>query len=362
MNKLFQLRELDLQILSQLGKHPLRSNQSIGSALGVSRDTVARHLAFLRKSGNLLGVSAQVNFSSVGLEMVVAIIQCKPESWPVLEKVCEAHPYTRYRIRLLGQQSGFLSLFAVPEGSASKIMELMETLQDQRKITSYYLHTPDSGEIMSEANFKNYVVERGLWVFDWLGWEKGFEAEPPPLPHLARSLERDLGLSDMRILREVSRDILRPQGEIAEAAKVSASVLSRRLEYFDENKVIHGYRVLAGPFLTNLASVVVFRCSSSFRELKKVAAAVRKLPFQSTFLSEKSQFVLYATVPSSDIPVMSGILYRHCSDVQMYLGDYLSSYRWAFYPDAFNEGGWRSDQDYMVTDVLREVSASKVTA
>src|SRR5574340_1576113 len=144
VNKLFQLREVDLGILSQLGKHPLRSNQSIGSALGISRDTVARHVGYLRKSGNLLGVSAQVNYSRVGLKMVAAIVSCKPESWPLLEKMCEAHPYARYRIRLLGQESGFLALFAIPEGSNSMIIELLESLQDQGRISRYYLHTPDA--------------------------------------------------------------------------------------------------------------------------------------------------------------------------------------------------------------------------
>jgi DNA-binding Lrp family transcriptional regulator len=165
----------------------------------------------------------------------------------------------------------------------------------------------------------------------------------------------------MHILQQISRDILRTQSEIAKDAKVSETKVSRRISMYQDEKIISNYRVLVGyEFLTGLASTVLFQCRSNFAVVKTITAALGKLPFQCTLIPETQGFLLYATLPSLDIPIVSSILKKHCSSVETFWCDYRSSYRWALDSESFGTGNWKSDYDYMVQGVLRKLGTQSL--
>ena len=349
--------KFELTLLSHLGSNPLQSDTAVARRLGVSRESVARCIERLKKERNLLGVSAQVSYSRVGLESVACLLRCQPDSWPLLEALCLEHPYTQYRIRCLGSQSGLFARFAIPPGTTALLLELFENLVGLGRIESYDFHFPIANAVMpfSETDYSRYTPGKG-WMFDWRAWEQSWRSDPsPPSAPLPSILDR-LDITDIRILSEVSFDMLRTQREMALHARVSESTLSRRLDFLRSEQVIIGYRVRAGAFLTGLASIALFRCKCNFRIVKQVSAAVSELPFQCTVLPEQDGFVLYATLSSLDIPIVCSILKRHCSSVEMFWCDYLSSFRWAFDSDPFQNGQWRTDHEYMVSNVMRGIA------
>lgn len=344
--------KFELNLLSYLGQDPLQSDIALAHRLGVSRENVARRIKRLKTERILLGVSAQVSYSRVGLESVACILHCQPDSWPFLEALCLEHPYTQYRIRCLGSQNALFARFAIPPGTTALLLELFENLVGLGKIESYELHVPIANVVMPETDYSRYTPGKG-WMFDWKAWEQSWPSDPsPPGAPLPSILDR-LDVADMRILSEVSLDMLRTQREIAWRAGVSESTLSRRLDFLRSEQVIIGYRVRAGAFLTGLATIALFRCKCNFSVVKQVSAAICKLPFQCTIFPEREGFVLYTTLSSLDIPLVYSILKRHCASVEMFWCDYLSSFRWAFDPDPFQNGQWRTDHEYMVSNVLR---------
>ena len=348
------MNKLETDLLSYLGQNPLAPNVELAARLGVSRENVAKLIQRLRKEGHLEGVSAQVNYSRVGLEMVACLLRCDADDWPFLEKMCLVHPYTRYRIRCLGPFHGLFTLFAIPPGCLSLLMELFETFVDQRRLEGYDLHIPIANLASSETDFRRYTSDRG-WIFDWRSWEESWDRRPPGLATPLPSIHNRLDNGDMRILRKISADILRTQTEIAKDAEVTESKVSRRISMYQDEGVISGYRVLVGPFLTGLASAVLFRCRSNLVVVKRIAAALPKVPFQCTLLPETQGFILYATLPSTDIPIVTGILKRNCPTVETFWCDYVSSYRWALNNEPFRDGNWRNDYDFMVRGVLRNL-------
>jgi DNA-binding Lrp family transcriptional regulator len=277
-----------------------------------------------------------------------------------LEQMCLAHPYTRYRIRCIGPFNALFTLFAIPPGCMSPLMELFEMLVDQRRLEGYDVHIPIADVAVSEMDFRRYDPDRG-WDYNWLSWEESWDRHPPSLDMPLPSILNRMDGGDMRILREISRDLLRTQSEIAKNAKVTESKTSRRILMFQNERIISDYRVLVGEFLTGFASAVLFRCRANFADVKRIAAAVPKLPFQCTLIPETQGFLLYATLPSLDIPIVSGVLKRHCFSVETFWCDYLSSYRWPFDPQPFRDGIWRADYDFMVQDVLRNLETQPLT-
>jgi DNA-binding Lrp family transcriptional regulator len=354
------MNRLELDLLSYLGQDPLAPNVALARRLSISRENVAKLIERLRKEGHLHGISAQVNYSRVGLEMVACMLRCDADAWPFLERMCLAHPYTRYRIRCLGPFNALFTLFAIPPGSVGLLLELFENLIDQRKIYSYDLHIPIANLAVSETDFRRYTPDRG-WIFDWLSWEENWDRRLPTLDTPLPSILNRLDKGDIRILQQISRDILRTQSEIARDAKVSESKASRKIPMYQNEKIISSYRVLLGfDFLTGLASAALFRCRSNFVVVKTIAAALSKLPFQCTLIPETQGFLLYASLPSLDIPIVTSILKRHCSSVETFWCDYRSSYRWALDSDSFAAGNWKSDYDYMVHHVLRKIGTQSL--
>ncbi|MGA2626002.1 MAG: winged helix-turn-helix transcriptional regulator [Candidatus Bathyarchaeia archaeon] len=347
--------KIELKLLSYLGQDPLQSNIAVARQLGVSRENVARTIERLKTERNLLGVSAQVSYSRLGLESVACLLRCQPDSWPLLETLCLEHPYTQYRIRCSGPQNGLFARFAIPPGTTALLLELFEKLVGLGKIESYDLHFPIAHVVMPETDYSRYTPGKG-WMFDWKAWEQNWPSDPsPPIAPWPSILDR-LDLTDMRILTEVSLDMLRTQRDIARHAGVSEPTLSRRLDFLRSERVIIGYRVRAGVFLTGLATIALFCCKCNFRVVKQVSAAVSELPFQCTVFPEQEGFVLYATLSSLDIPLVYSILKRHCSSVEMFWCDYLSSFRWALDSDPFQNGQWRTDHEYMVSNVMQGIT------
>lgn len=351
-----------LKILTTLGQDPTCTNQELAKACGISPITAKKHLAGLYADKVILGVSSQIDNYAVGLKPIIVMAEVGPENWKTYERSLDIHPYTKYRIRCFGNSIGIFSMFTIPPHSDQRIADFMERLREKKIIQEYKLVTPITNIVTVETNFDNYDPEKG-WLFDWEKWENTLiNMEPRILNDPARSVLHRLDFADMRILRQLSKDSRRKSKEIAADAEVEPYHLSRRRKVMEKMGVIQGYRVLAGMHLLQLTSHALIKCKCSIDTTYRVAAAVKMLPFQSTFVQTLEGFVLYTTTTAIDFPILATILLEQCDSVEISWCDYRSSFRYWFYDKPYENGEWNVNHDYMVNTVISRLEDYRQSA
>lgn len=344
-----------LNLLSALGRDPVAPVTSLSKDSGLSMSTVKKRLAKLYEEKTLMAINAQIGTFTLGLEPKIVFIEAKPDQWETVTKLCDLHPYTRYRILSFGSCNGFYTQFAIPPHTSMFLTELFDRLVQRRSIERYEIVNLMSHPIITETDYGFYDFASG-WGFDWEAWEKSIAgAEEAPLKRPPPSVLYRLDEPDMRILRQLSIDARRKGKDIAAAAGVESYHLSRRRKVMERLGVIQGYRVSVGMQLLQLTSHAVLRCECGIKTSRKISTAVKALPFQSTFAQVPDGFVLYVTITSPDFPVLVTALQRHCDSIIVDWCDYRSSFRYWFYDEPFVDDNWRADYDYMVGSIFTEL-------
>ena len=356
------LRRAELKILTALHDSPLGDINSLSRLVKMSPATFARNLLKLQSKGLLDKdgfVSAQIAYSALGLELVSVFMECLPENLPKIESMCEIHPYSAYKIRCFGSTNGVFALFAVPTGSVSSLISLLDALETKRVFTSYRIHRLLNEQIYTEADFRYYDNRTGTWSFRWDEWEKligqagEFELEecPPPVLHQMTAL-------DMKILRHLSMHARRERKDIAKEVDIPAYHLSRRLNFYRANRIIRAYRILFGLTSLNLVAPALAECFVDSQSKDRIAYAVSKLPFQGNFIPTDSGFVLYLTLPAPDFPKFAEVLLRYVDKANLMWGDYASSVRYWFDSEEtsnFRDGRWLATREFLLDNIIERL-------
>lgn len=315
--------------------------------------TVSNRLKRMKKVKMLLSVSAQVAYTTLGLQPVLFFIRVPHKSFNKLEALFDEHPYTRYRVRCLGHINGMYVLFAIPQGTLPLLLEFFIRLKNG-SIIDYEYHIPSHGWTYSENDFAYFNVDNDNWEFEWPSWEADLEGLdsrlslrdlPPSVLHL-------MDMQDLRILRELSIDARRKGVEIASKVGVPTYHLSKRLKFLHEKSVVDNYRVIIHQNASRLVTTFMFICHCSVEVTRIFAEAFSRLPFQSTLMPVQRGFFVQSMIPPLDFPILASILQNHCDRVEVLWSDYRSSMRYYFWPDSFRDGAWISTEEYMVTNVL----------
>jgi hypothetical protein len=206
----FMLRNAELRVLIALHDNPLGDINSLSKQAKMSPATFARNLRKLQAEGILEKggfVSAQISHSAIGLELVAVLMDIPQENLRIVENMCEMHPYSTYRVRCFGSTNGIFALFAVPAGSISFLLQLLDTLKKNGVFTDYHWHRLLNQQIYTEADFRLYDNRTGTWNFDWDEWEQTMDKgnsftleECPPLSPSPDDCRRHAG-SEAALLR-----------------------------------------------------------------------------------------------------------------------------------------------------------------
>ena len=344
--------EADLRILTALGKEPLGTVQDIGQKTGMTSATISIRLKKLRQIGALFSVSAQIAYTAMGLEPVVAFMETPFRNLARLEVLLDKHPYTRYRVRCVGYFNGLYGLFAVPVGSTTTLLGFLDELK-RGVVTDYRLETPTSGWAYSELDYGTYDLEKDIWSFDWSSWEGALDEVPfSDLPKLPPSLLKRLDLKDLRILEQLTIDARRKGKRIAADLGITPYHFTRRMQFLEDNHVLDSYRVIVDKGVSKLVTMFMFLCHCGEAETRRFHAAFQSLPFQSTLIPTRNGFFLQASIPPMDMPILGSVLQQRCEKVECLWSDYRSSMRYFFWPGAYRDGRWDDTHDFMVEKVL----------
>jgi len=353
----------DLKILQALIENPLGSIKKLSGDADLSPPTFKKRLERLIERGVLQRkgyVSAQICYPAVGLELVAVLSECNPQGLLLMEKVCDLHPYTRYRARCLGATNGIFMMFALPHGTLGNLIQLMDALSREGAVVRYRIQTPINKWIYSEPDLRLYDPNENTWSFDWQKWSNTMEySSPPRLERFPPSVMDRINKADIRTLRILSIDARRSRKEIAEDVALQPYELSRRLNFFRENRVIDRYRIILGLRQFGHLTGALFEGRASVEATERIAYAVSQLLFQSTFVPTQSGYILYSMIQASDFPMLAMELQRQSRSVDVMWCDYASTMRYWFdnEPSNFTVQGWRADKEYMIGDVLQKLGS-----
>ena len=349
-----RLTRKDISILSALGKNPLGSVKELSGDAGITPITFSNRVKQLRQDKVLLSISAQLGYSILGLDTILLFLEVPFKNIEIVELSLDAHPYTRFRVRCLGDTNGMYAVMAIPQGSISMLLKFCDELRRMGLITRYRYEYSVAAWSHTETDFKYYDIQTDSWNFDWSSWMRGFTRDPPPLLSYSVVLDQ-LDDRDMMILRQLTLDSRGKKKDIAERAGVPNYFLTRRMQFYERSGVISCYRVVVHRNTSRLFSTLLFECLCPIGVTETFAHAIKRLPFQSTLVPIKDGFIFQTALPSIDLPQMGRILQRYCDEVRVTWSDYDSSMRYWLWDVPFQGGEWLASKEFMVTDVIDEV-------
>jgi len=356
----------DISVLASLVADPLGSFEHLGEAADLSPAGALRRVRKLVENGILNNefVRTQVNNSAVGLETVVVMAESKPGMWKAMEAACDAHPYTQYRIRVMGSVNGFFMVFAVPVNSRALLYEFLNGLRDMGVIESYSVHQLVSAWGHSETRFSCYNPAANAWNTNWDGWEAKIEASPRAHKLPAPSILHELDSTDIAILRALSIDARGEKKVLAKKLGIKDYELSRRLKFLEERGLFSFYRIAHESGILGIAMTIVLKCKASLDYSGRVLNSAGDFPFQASVYPLEDGFLLLANVPPGEVTNLVTLMQRHCESVDLMWGDYNSSMKYFFdnEPSNFGTGAWNTGRQYMVEAPIEDVRAKIAAA
>jgi DNA-binding Lrp family transcriptional regulator len=358
------LRDTELRVLIALHGNPLGDVNSLSRQAGISPITFVRSLKKLQTEGlfDKRGfVSSQISFSAVGMELVIVFMNAPQRNWNKIEEMCDNHPYTSYRVRCYGDTNGIFALFAMPTGSLSLLLQLLDIMKKNGTFTDYRLHRLLNEQIYTEVDFRRYNNGLGTWSFGWDGWAKIIdEGNPAELKEFPPTVLHHMTAVDMQVLKQLSMNARKERKERAKEVGIPAYQLSRRLKFYKQNHVIGAYRILFGLAAVNLITPALIECVVDAQAKERIASAASKLPFQGNFIPTMQGFVLYSTLPAPDFPKLADALLQHVDEARLMWCDYASSVRYWFEggeQSNIKDGKWVTSKELLVDGVLSKIGA-----
>jgi len=358
------LRDTEMRVLIALHNNPLGDINSLSRQAGISPITFVRSLKKLQTEGlfDKRGyVSSQISFSAVGMELVVVFMDAPQRNWKKIEEMCDKHPYTSYRVRCYGDTNGIFALFAMPTGSLSWLLQLLDIMKKNGTFTDYRLHRLLNEQIYTEVDFRLYDNRLGTWSFDWDGWAKIIDkGNSVQLKEFPPTVLHHMTAVDMQVLKQLSMNARKEKKEIAKEVGIPAYQLSRRLKFYKQNNVVGAYRILFGLAAVNLITPALIECVVDAQAKESIASAASRLPFQGNFIPTGEGFVLYSTLPAPDFPKLADVLLQHVDEARLMWCDYASSVRYWFEGSEqsnFRDGKWGTSKELLVDGVLSDIGA-----
>ena len=357
-----QLRLLDAtdaRVLASLVADPLGSFEQLGESAGLSPSGTLKRIRKLVESGILSKefVRSQVNYAAVGLETVVVLVDSRPAMWKAMEAACDAHPYTQYRIRVMGSVNGFLVVFSIPAFSMALLLEFLSRLKELGVIESYSVHQPVSSWGHSETKFSGYDPVANSWKFSWDEWEAKIEGSLGTHPLPSASILHKLDQTDIGILRALSIDSRGEKKTLAEKLGIKDYELSRRLRFVTDSGLVSFHRVTHETGILGIAMTIALKCKAPLDYTGRVLNSASEFPFQGSFYPLEDGFLLIANIPPGDVTSLVTLMQRHCESVELMWGDYNSSMKYFFdnEPSNFSAGRWNTDQRYVVEAPIEDI-------
>ena len=127
-----ELRPREHALLTLLQNKPTITYAQIARYFNVSAPTGKKMVEKLRERGLYSGKYAQYDPRALGLERYIVVFTISNvKSYSELERILDAHPYTKYRARTYGSQLGLQATFDYPSDNPKYLVELFDYLKQR---------------------------------------------------------------------------------------------------------------------------------------------------------------------------------------------------------------------------------------
>lgn len=334
---------------------PLGSYQRLARLAGISAQTLKRRMLALTEASVILRVGARIRVSALGLQLAPALASVPFSKVRIVEKACDLHPYTRYRVRCLGSTNGLFMIFAIPHGTEFQLTEFFEELKGLGLVNDCkILHT------IAEPGYRNpdlriYDAWFDSWKFNTEKWVQRLDKEDhEDLQQFAPSTLTHLDIRDLKLLRLLTQDARKPQKLLSQELHVPEYHVSRRLKFIFENGIVPSCEVFLGRKLFRYAPGALIEASCDLGTTRAMAAGLKTLPFQASLFPTSEGFLLFSGLPTPLFIEIGTVILDRSRASNLMWTDYDTSMRYYFDESPYVEqtGQWRSDRDFVINEPL----------
>ncbi|MFX1284234.1 MAG: winged helix-turn-helix transcriptional regulator [Promethearchaeota archaeon] len=361
----------EYKIVLKLEANPLISYSDLADELGVSWPTAKRKLKDLKSRGVIRTPVALYNTRTLGLQRLTVIWSLQAlEDLNLMEKLCDIHPYTHYRVR--GYANGYVlfAQFDIPSQIIPLMRELNKILLEENySVTTEMLQSSGyQAETFPNVNFFDPYLNK--WNFNWLEWLDLIEDQPSVLPPLDNS--KKIGLDewkpiDFKILRELTKNPEVKQAELMRKFNLTRTNVHLKYNLIFDN-LISNIRSRIDRIRFNLVNTRLFWISNpDERKMYQLFNLIKNAPppfrLGMDILQDHGFLLWGGALPSYHEHQLAFSIWKLFQSFNTYTLDTSidTSMIYWFYPNNFDFDTqyWKINREYVVEKPLEELRQVK---
>lgn len=334
---------------------PLGSYQRLARLAGISAQTLKRRMLGLSDASVLLRVGARIRVSALGLQVAPALASVASSKVRMVEKACDLHPYTRYRVRCLGSTNGLFMIFAIPNGTEFQLTKFFEELKGLGLVNDCKILQTTAEPGYRNSDLRVYDALSDSWKFKTEKWVQSLDREDhEDLQQFAPSTLTNLDIRDLKLLRLLTQDARQPQKLLSKELHVPEYHVSRRLKFIFENGIVPSCEVFLGRKLFRYAPAALFEAFCDLSTTCAIATGLKTLPFQTSLFPTSEGFLLFSGLPTPLFTEIATVILDRSRTSNLMWTDYDTSMRYYFDESPYVEqtGQWKADRDFLVDEPL----------
>jgi DNA-binding Lrp family transcriptional regulator len=310
----------------------------------------------------LLRVGARTGYSALGLQIAPVLASVPLSEVRMVEKACDLHPYTRYRVRCLGSTNGLFMIFAIPNGTEFQLTEFFEELKGLGLVNDYKILHATAEPCYRNPDLRIYDAWSDSWKFKTEKWVQSLDREDrEDLQQFAPSTLTKLDIRDLKLLRLLTQDARKPQKLLSKELRVPEYHVSRRLKFIFENGIVPSCEVFLGRKLFRNAPGALFDVSCDPATTRAIVTGLKTLPFQASMFPTSEGFLLFAGLPTPLFTEIGTAILDRSRASNLMWTDYDTSMRYHFDESPYVEqtGQWKADRDFVINETLSSLREAK---
>jgi len=283
---------------------------------------------------------------------------------PKVERACELHPYSRYRVRCLGSTNGLFMMFAIPQGTEFQLIEFLDKLKQLGLIDSYKILHATAEMTYATPDLTLYDIASDTWRVKIKAWVnhlgEGLDELQPFVPSLLKSLD----LNDLKLIRSLTMNARKPQKLVAKELHLPEYDISRRLKFIFENHIVSSCEILLGRKLFRIGPLALFHATCNIQTTRTFVTGIRKLPFQSWLSPTSEGFLLFMGLPTSLFTEVGTAILSRSEKLDITWVDYDTSMRYYFDESPYDEesGNWKTSRDFVIDEPISQLNKALAKA
>jgi DNA-binding Lrp family transcriptional regulator len=359
------LDKTNAKIIEGLQHYGPRNIKSLAKSINVPDTTVRFRIKQLIER-HLLLVTANLDFTKLGLARVFLMAESPLGLQDSLHKVIEFTGYWKYIARCFGKFDGFIAYFAFPHRYRQEAQEYLEEAE-RLGILSHHLFFWITNSYFPHVGFEWYDFKRKSWKFRWDEWIEEIIKSPEELPETIKE-PKNYGVlvdeQDLLILKEMEKDAMQDFRKLASVARITPqSVHFRWHNHVIKRKLILQYTTSFNPYPPQVSDFYSFIIEfEGERSLAKFCNASKRKPFIISYAKVIGQncLVLGVYVLKSEFPNLIKTLNSLHADgiiksfVYVML-DIMSHERQTVSYEFFKDGEWSYERNRKLEE-LKEIA------